>query len=40
MYSPDKLSIFAIMIFMKLIQRNIAQIVALCEKLKVKAGGQ
>ena len=37
MYSPDKLSIFAKMIFMKHIQRNIAQIVALCEKHKVES---
>ena len=37
MYSEEKLSIFAETTVMKLIQRNIAQIVALCEKHKVES---
>lgn len=37
MYSEEKLSIFAETTVMKLIQRNIAQIVALCKKHKVES---
>lgn len=37
LYPEEKLSIFAETTVMKLIQRNIAQIVALCEKHKVES---